>query len=326
MGGLSDLPPVDAELGARTVSLPFRFDKSRQPVRAMIRPARGNYFRFQSSRAGVDETWESLEVAIQASKIPLVPLTLKLLSEDCDVSMPFVDVAILIDVEEGTGLGGSGSLVVAVLGAASNFLGLAEVPWINIAMSVEAYLGSMGGWEDIVAAASRRLTSFSVDMGSVCIKRAELDASTVEEGLCRHLVLVRTEYDRSGVYANPLGRLFVQYLLGFQKVVETVAAMNERSESIWQGCLAGDVAAVARLSSEQWKLWCECTNDVVGRQEVNTVVKTLGKEYRVLGAKLCGAGTGGYVLVFVEPGSRSAILDRLAILGRKAVVPQLNPP
>jgi galactokinase/mevalonate kinase-like predicted kinase len=322
MGGLSDLPPVDLELGGHAVSMPILLESGNYPMRAAVRKATGNRYRFVSNSAGIDESWESLEQALRSSRLPLVPLTLSEIRARNQAVIPPLEIAILSGVEQGTGLGGSGAVLVAVIGAIARYLRLQDVAWLDIALAVEARLGSMGGWEDIAAAASRDLTHFKVESGEDVIIAEPLDKPKFSEFLASGLLLVRTTNRRAGVYGNPLTRLFTQYLLGATRVVDAINKMSEANLAIWSACLREDIRDIGRLSGEQWRLWSDVTDDVIGQREVAKVLDLLPTHTKVLGSKLCGAGSAGYVLLFVDPETRNLTKDEMESRGWSVVTPR----
>jgi galactokinase/mevalonate kinase-like predicted kinase len=320
MGGLADLPPVDTEVGAATVSLPFAVLAGEPPVSARGRRSRGDEFRFVASSLGLDEHWARIDgESIARSGVPIIPVALACLAEAEVYDLTPVEVALDSAVEIRAGLGGSGALLVAILSAVADCLDLHLASWLDIALSAEVKLGSLGGWEDLMAATVPRLTRFAVEQDTRTVVSERIPEGELERSLYEHLLLARTTGRRSG-HDLPLSRLLTQYLLGNPITWNGILEMNDLGAELWQALKAGDLPGALRLSEQQWRLWARLTGDQTGESEVARLLDRVGRS-DVLGAKLCGAGSAGYVLLFVDPHAREAVRSRLSGTTR-VIVPQ----
>jgi D-glycero-alpha-D-manno-heptose-7-phosphate kinase len=202
-------------------------------------------------------------------------------------------------VPVGSGLGGSGSFLVALLGGLAALReevpgrqALAEAAW-----HAEAELaGRPVGKHDHYVAAYGGLSSLTVDpSGTVSVSRPKV-ASSVLERLERNLLLFSTgmHRDAAGVLREQQTRsgdrsgLVVDCLHEIKSVGEQVAAALEE----------GDVGRLGPLFDAHWS--------VKQRMSPANAAPSLGRLYELAkengaeGGKLLGAGGGGFFLFYAE--------------------------
>ena len=209
-------------------------------------------------------------------------------------------------VPAGSGLGGSSTLVVAMIRAVARATGrrLAAPRILRIAADVEAQvLGVPTGVQDHVAAVYGGLSAITYPPGGAV--RTSLRADTT--ALARRLVLVYTGKPHVSAVNNwAITRRYIEGDADVRRHLTAVAAAARRMRDALHG---GDLDAVADAMDAEWRARKQLTPRVTTRD-----IERLGRAARKEGAramKVCGAGGGGCVVLFTEKGRRGAI-ERVA--------------
>ncbi|HET9724372.1 MAG TPA: GHMP kinase [Actinomycetota bacterium] len=218
------------------------------------------------------------------------------------------------DAPPGSGLGGSSALVTAIVGALAALedraLSRAEV--VRLAHAIEREdLGIAGGWQDQYAAAfgGVNLLEFSGDGVEVTPVRC---GSEDLERLRRHLLLCYT-----GGVRTDLGLIDTQIRLYHEGREETMVGMKHLHEMAYDMRAAieagdlDDLGPMLRAAYENKKRMNPHIADGTPIERLFVAAREAGAD----GAKICGAGGGGYVLVACRPEHRTAVGAALEHLG-----------
>lgn len=218
------------------------------------------------------------------------------------------------DAPPGSGLGGSSALVTAIVGALAAMedqtLSRAEVVHLSYAIERED-LGIAGGWQDQYAAAfgGFNLLEFSGDGVRVTPVRCRGEDL---ERLRAHLLLCDT-----GAVRTDLGLIDTQIRLYNEGREETMVGMKHLHEMAYEmrtAIEAGDLDALGpmlRSAYENKKRMNPHIADGTPIERLFDAALGAGAD----GAKICGAGGGGYVLLACRPEARGAVGSALEALG-----------
>jgi D-glycero-alpha-D-manno-heptose-7-phosphate kinase len=127
------------------------------------------------------------------------------------------------------------------------------------------------------------------------------------EGLQKHLLLLYTGLSRT---ASEIAAEQVATVGAKTAELKTMREMVDEAEKILVG--TGDLGDFGRLMDESWKLKRSLSSKIAPAfvNEIHDTARQAGAE----GGKLLGAGGGGFMLIFVRPERRSAVLQALSKL------------
>ena len=218
------------------------------------------------------------------------------------------------DAPPGSGLGGSSALVTAIVAALAALedrtLSRAEIVRLSYAIERED-LGISGGWQDQYAAAFGGFNLLEFSGGGVEV----IPVRCRTEDLARlraHLLLCYT-----GAVRTDLGLIDTQIRLYHEGREETMVGMKHLHEMAYEmraSIETGDLDALGpmlRAAYENKKRMNPHIADGTPIERLFDAAREAGAD----GAKICGAGGGGYVLVACRPERRIAVRSALEDLG-----------
>jgi D-glycero-alpha-D-manno-heptose-7-phosphate kinase len=235
-----------------------------------------------------------------------------------------LELQIASEAPPGSGLGGSSALVTAVVAALAMLDGRTldahELARISYAIERDD-LGISGGWQDQYAAAFGGLNLMEFSDADVTITPVEVDAET-RRTLERNLLLCYTGYvrrhvgliDRQIAFSRE-GREDTR--LGLERLQEMAYVMRDALE-------AGDPDTVGRMlraAFEAKKLMNPHIAEHTPIEAMLGAAQAAGAD----GGKICGAGGGGYLLVYAEPEVQPAVRRELESLGGQMAPMRLRP-
>ncbi|HEX9716989.1 MAG TPA: GHMP kinase [Actinomycetota bacterium] len=235
-----------------------------------------------------------------------------------------VDLDIRSDAPPGSGLGGSSALVTAVAGALAAFHGLSltrdELAKVSYAIERED-LGIAGGWQDQYAAAfgGFNLIEFSSDRVTVTPVRA---AARVLATLRSNLLLCYT-----GRVRTNLGLIDTQIRLFREGREETVQGMKQLQTTAYEmrdAVEAGDVDALGGMLQEAYESKKRMNPQIAEGTPIEGLLEA-ARRAGAVGGKICGAGGGGYLLLYCKPDRQPAVREELERLGGQFASFQFNP-
>lgn len=217
-----------------------------------------------------------------------------------------VEVNTLSDIPSGSGLASSSSITVGLLLASSTYQGCGmsalELARDACRIEIEVLNKSIGRQDQYICALGgvRQFTfnaDHSVDVESLAVPPATLVA--LEE----HLMLFFTGTTRE---ADPIlreiGGSIDANMLGLSRlsemVIEGVTALHQE-----------DWRSFGTLLDEAWRRKRGLANSV-SNARIDEIYES-ARQAGALGGKIAGAGGGGFLLLFVEPGRRAAVRSAL---------------
>ena len=297
-GGGSDLPSYYAAYGGFTLSAAI----NKYVYIYVNRPAADDLLRVKYSRyeqaSSVDEIQHDL-----------VRPTLKIL--DIKGGLEIVSMA---DVPDGTGLGSSGSYLIALLTALHELKrekvtthALAELA-VHIEMELA---GHPVGKQDHYLAAFGGLTYLDIDPdGTVRVSPMKISISDIEE-LQRNTLLVFTGLQRSS--RDILRAQANDTLRADPAVVASLHRTKELGYRIKEALERGNLDAFGHLLHEHWQNKKRRSHLISDAQLDRWY--TMARERGALGGKVIGAGGGGFLLLYCPGPANAMVRDALSAEG-----------
>jgi len=218
-----------------------------------------------------------------------------------------VEITTLADVPaEGTGLGSSSAILVALLHALYTYQGVLKSKEELAQEACEIEIGTLGrpiGKQDQYAAAYGDLRLYGFHPGGeVTTDRVEVDADT-RRRLVQNLMLVYTEQQRraASVLERQVERAEVN-LPALRKLRDMALAARTELEH-------GNVDALGEMLHANWELKRELAEGVS-----NAAIDAMYERARhagAVGGKITGAGGGGFLLLYCRPEHQSAVRTAL---------------
>lgn len=310
-GGGTDAPPFSVEHGGLVVNMAVQ-----RHAFASVQPL--------PEGEGVIIYSEDLGEGVVADSVDALPGgRLELLQGFVRRLVPPGESVLLVtesDVPAGAGLGGSGALGVAVVAALDRARGLSRSPRETAALANEIErvdLGYPGGDQDSCAAALGGIHRLEYVKGGGTVPHRIEVADDVRFALERNSLLIYTsEAHVSGDIHRDIKESYArENSPTLDAMVRLREAAREMAAALESGDLDGYVRALNESCRNLYGLHPSCDSEAHRRyfRELDDVI---------LGGKTCGAGGGGFLLVYTRPGRRRECLDRAASLG--AMVWPLN--
>lgn len=211
------------------------------------------------------------------------------------------------DLPARTGLGSSSSFTVGMLNALHALQGgrVAPMELAREAIHVERDLCRENvGVQDQVLAAHGGLNHIKFLPGDIITVHPVTLSSQRMKDFQSHLMLFFTGLSR---FASEIAGEQIQNTPKKTKEIETMKQMVDEGLRILSG--PNDLNDFGRLLHESWKLKRTLTSRI-SNETIDTIYETARKN-GAAGGKLCGAGGGGFMLLFADPERHPAIREAL---------------
>jgi D-glycero-alpha-D-manno-heptose-7-phosphate kinase len=213
------------------------------------------------------------------------------------------------DLPARTGLGSSSAFTVGLLHAMHGIKG----EYINkIALGKEAIhveqdiIGENVGVQDQMAVACGGLNVMEFSSYDILVHPVII-SSERKKIFNDHLLLIFTGISR---FASQVAEEQIKNTP--QKITE----LKQMYDMVYEGekilCGTGDIAEFGKLLNESWKLKRSLTTKI--SNDTIDVIYNTALEAGALGAKLLGAGGGGFMLIFASPEKHDLIIQKLNLM------------
>ena len=223
---------------------------------------------------------------------------------------PGVEITSFADLPTGTGLGSSGSFLTALVKALDIFTGIEHdnIEVAKIASSVEIdILNEPVGYQDTLISSVGGLTSFEISNELTISYDSNFVNNKIKDELFRSLYLIDTSKRRS---ASKEIENTIHKKINNEKLIQNLNNIKEvgyQTKTILQ---KGELDELGRLLTLQWKLKFERSPSTF-HKKINLIIEELNN-IGALGAKLIGAGGGGYIMALVSKNKVNAIKKYLS--------------
>lgn len=312
-GGWTDTPPYCLYAGGSVVNLAIELN-GQPPLQVYVKPSSSFSITMRSIDLGAMETvstWDELRNYRKVGSpfsIPKAALALagfipefaaerfSSLEEQLKAFGCGIEVTLLAAIPAGSGLGTSSILAATVLGALSNFCGLAwdksEIG--NRTLILEQLLTTGGGWQDqyggIMHGVKLLQTSEGVKQIPSIKWLPEYLFTQPEYQACHLLYYTGITRTAKGILAEIVRRMF----LNSGEHLRLLSEMNAHAIDMYEAILKGDYAEYGRLTGKSWEQ-NKALDPGTDPPAVEALISRI-KDY-ALGYKLPGAGGGGYLYI-----------------------------
>ncbi len=321
-GGWSDTPPFCLDWGGTVLNIGVEFSGA-YPIRTVIGRIEERVIRCCSGEAGVTAEWgETTDLFHQAHPGDpfLVVRTALQLTGLFGVDKPLtrtlegmgggLDIRTEVNVPMGSGLGTSSILAAATLCALAEMSGerLGAQQLSDRVMDLEQLMTTGGGWQDQAGGIFPGAKLVSSGPGL----RQRLRVQPVpwererEDELQTLLILYYTGIRRiaKGLLQQVVGR----YLARETATVQVLHSIKTLAMEMSYAMADGDWDYLGRLLDRHWEL-----NQLLDPNTTNAPINTLLKLVRpyIRGAKLAGAGGGGFMMLLARSGEAAIELRQV---------------
>lgn len=313
-GGGTDLSPYSDNFGGAVLNATIN-----RYAFASIEEGQGDNFRFIASDLGITEEFKTTDPLLGRSRLVLHAGVVRRIFADYmrGEYSPFT-LHTMVDAPMGSGLGSSSALVVAMVDAFREYFKLPLGPYdvAHLAFEIERRdLALAGGKQDQYAAAFGGLNFIEflaedrVIVNPLRVSRdhfAELEMSLVIcfSGISRRSEeIIKQQQRRMGsARKNDLSHLH---------------QLKKDALEMKQALLAGSITDMSEILNRSWAAKKQTASGVSTRR-IDQLLE-LAKERGATGAKVSGAGGGGFLMFIVPPDKRFDVLDGLTNAGATAV-------
>jgi D-glycero-alpha-D-manno-heptose-7-phosphate kinase len=202
----------------------------------------------------------------------------------------------------GAGISGSSALMIAASSALARFTGRnLDIEQIRvIAQNVEAQLIRVPtGCQDYYPAMYGGVSAVHLETGGIRHEVIQVPLAEIDE---RFVVFYTGAPRKSGINN---WAVFKQHINGDRHVIRNFEEISRIAQAMQQALTGQRWDDVERLIREEWKL--RRTNAPGITTPLIDKLIAVGKRRGARAAKVCGAGGGGCVIVFIEKGARQRV-------------------
>ena len=207
----------------------------------------------------------------------------------------------------GSGLGGSSTLGIALAKALAGFGGRDLPPerLLSMTRAIETQvLRTPTGEQDYYPAIHGGVLALHYTVEGTRVERLPVDPDLLR----RRTVLVFTGLSRSSGISN--WDMLKRHLDGDPGVRQALARVNQATHAMREALLASDWDAAGRALGEEWAAR-KALSAAVSNERIEALIEA-GRSAGALAGKVCGAGGGGCLVLWVRDGRRAAVETRLA--------------
>ena len=219
------------------------------------------------------------------------------------------------EIPPGTGLGSSSSVTVAIVKAVSTALGLqlsrSELAEVACHIEIEK-LGEPIGKQDQYAAAFGGLNWIEFGVEGVRVEPLRLRPETVR-ALADNLLLFFTGSSRSASKILTMQRESSQHQE--PGVIEALDKVKAMAHEVRLSLESGDLHAFGELLHQNWQQKKRFAKGI-SSPRIDEAYH-LARKAGAVGGKITGAGGGGFMMLYCEPGSRRGVTEALEGFGLK---------
>lgn len=217
-----------------------------------------------------------------------------------------MEITTLVDVPPGSGLGGSASLAIALLGALKTLKGetvtntselVADALYIENVM-----LNNINGGQDQYAAALGGFHAFNFDGDKVSVKNLNVSKDTISQIENRSILCYTGESHVSG---DVLNSIMGNYEKGKTGTVTALREMKDLAHEVEQALVLGNVDKFGVLIREVG-LHQRSYHPNIHPKSVRDLFD-LAEKFGAVGGKLAGAGGGGVMYLFCHEGRKKDV-------------------
>lgn len=316
-GGWSDTPPYCIEHGGKVLNLAVNLN-GQPPVQVFAKLSAKPHIVLRSIDLGIEKTLSTYEeiadyrepgadFSLAKAALALAGFLPKFhacpqyptLQSQLEAFGGGIEISLLAAAPKGSGLGTSSILSATLLGVLSELCGLGwdRQVLFGRTLALEQMLTTGGGWQDQAGALYRGIKLIETSPG--------LDQKPTLRWLPEHLFTGEGSLNRVLLYYTGITRLAKNILkeivrgmfLNSRRHLDIIDEIQAHAETTFQAIQTQDWDALAAAIRKSWELnqRLDAGTNPPGVQVILNAV-----EPQLAGAKLLGAGGGGYLLMFAK--------------------------
>lgn len=264
-----------------------------------ITPRRGREIALRSQDTGRHERFAGLEELLEAKSYrnPLAAYLIRFFKPAAGFTLETHS-----ESPAGAGISGSSALMIATAAALARFMGhTIDIEQIRvIAQNVEAQLIRVPtGCQDYYPAMYGGVSAVHLEPDGVRWEPVPVSLDEMDQ----RFVLFYTGAPRQSGINN--WKVFKQHIDGDKRVIHNFAEISRIAQSMHRALAERQWDDVERLIREEWKL--RRTNAPGITTPLIDKLIAVARRQGARAAKVCGAGGGGCVIVFIEKGTRQRV-------------------
>ena len=253
----------------------------------------------------LEDSFSSVNVLPEHHPLELLTRTVKFYAPKSGL-----EISTNCQAPQGSGIGGSSALNIALHGALNKFLGknYSKQEMIEIARNIETQvIGVPAGCQDYFPAMYGGFRS--VTPGFTRIDTETLPVKAKE--LTENFILCYTGKPRNSGINN--WEVTKKALDGDKRVIRNLKIISHCALEMYQLIKKGHITGIAPVFDREWKARKQLAPNISTPQMEKLIQSALKKG--ALAAKVCGAGGGGCVAFIVPPKKKQSIIDALNFQG-----------
>lgn len=303
-GGGTDVPPYCDERSGLVLSATIDMH-----AYCTIRPRNDKEMRIRSLDFARDESWAANGSMLSYDgNLDLIKAVLN----HFEVKEGF-DLFLHCDAPPGSGLGGSSTVMVSLIGAFSDWLSvpLSQYDIAKLAFVLERQeLGFAGGKQDHYSATFGGFNFMEFRRDETIVTPLRIKGDVLNE-LHYHLLLCYTGRTRDSAGIIESQRAGVQE--GQRQVIEALDNAKRLATETKDALMKGDIRRIGELLHESWEQKKRFTTHITN-PHIDTIYST-ARENGAIGGKISGAGGGGYMFFICDYERKHQVAKGLAKLG-----------
>jgi len=327
-GGWTDTPPYSLEHGGCVVNAAVNLN-GQPPIQAYMRVIDEPVVRIgsidQGVRVEISNFDELLDYRKATSSFALAKAALvlsglapqargkggrKSLKKVLEHFGGGIELMSLAAIPKGSGLGTSSIMGAVIFAAIQRVIGkeLSQRELFHSVLRLEQALTTGGGWQDQIGGAVEGVKMIVTDVGLVPDARIHYVPSDVldPEANDNRSLLYYTGVTR--LAKNILHQVVGRYLNRDRATMATLSRIRSAAKDVAEALIRKDIAEFGRLVDVAWRL-----NKQLDPNSTNDEIECLFERVRpfVFGAKLLGAGGGGFMLMICKSAEDAADVRRM---------------
>ncbi len=295
-GGWSDTPPFCLDWGGAVFNMAIRLNGA-YPIQTTVRLLDEPVIRLISSEATEVLAVESASaVADVGSPFAIHRAALQMLGFlQPDGVIAGIEIRTAVNLPMGSGLGTSSILAATILKALMTVRGenVSVQELSDLVLSLEQFMTTGGGWQDQVGGIypGAKLTM----TGPGPRQRLRVEAVECPSGFAERFVLYYTGIRR--IAKNLLGQVVGRYLAREVQAVQVLHSIKTLAVEMAYAMKESDWDYFGSLLDRHWQL-----NQILDPHTTNAPINALLEKVRpyISGAKLAGAGGGGFLMLLAK--------------------------
>jgi D-glycero-alpha-D-manno-heptose-7-phosphate kinase len=226
------------------------------------------------------------------------------------------DASLRYDALPGTGLGSSSALCVSLVGAFREWKGnsMTDYDIANLAYEIERKdVGIPGGMQDQYASTFGGFNLIEFKKEATIVNALRIKREILNELEYNSLLCFTGTTRRSG---GILQRQIESYEHRTPAIMTALARMKELTLQMKDFLVTGNLVEFAGLLNSEWELKKQLDR-AISTEDVERLLDASRKN-GAIGAKLLGAGGGGFLFLYCEPGKQVQVQKAVEVLGGKA--------